>query len=381
MKSWRAWAILDPMWSLLVACRDPRSPPAGSDPSAEPALTTLAGDVTIGDATDAAALRGVDEIGGDLVVDGAALERLELPELRRLGGSLVVWRAPDLATVSVPALEEVGGDVSLYDLDAFDSFAGFSALTTVGGSLSVTRVPLVRDFAGLEGLEGLGDELYLYHLEGLRSADGLSSLASIGGDLQVLEAYALRELRLPALRSAGRVELFEADALTRVDLPALETVEGYELHECGSMVDLGSFPRVTALASLAVEWDAALSSLDGFPALTSAGSVKVEQVTVSSFAGLGALESIRDGLLVRGVRGAAALDLPALRSVGELQVVRGDDLVTVGLDALDEVRLGASFANRQLPGCAIEAFFERVEPPVEACAGNLADACDRWCGP
>lgn len=320
---------------------------------------TVEGDAIVTDAADLAALAGVRAIAGDLVVEQTTLDAVELPLLEEVGGDVRVWENDALATLALPSLALVGGDLSLYDDPVLDSLAGLSRLRSVGGTLSLNRLEALVDLRGLEALETVGADLYVFHDVSLASLDGLASLRSVGGEIDLWETYALASATFPVLESVGgKLDLFEADALVSLSLPALAVLGAYELHECDAMTGVGEFPLVETLpGNVVVKWSDAVVSLAGFGALRSA-----------------------NGLVLDELPALPAIDLPALATLELLEVSHNDALADPGLPALGAIGTSATVVlNPLLSQCALDALFDRAPPLVVVCGANLDDGCAGWC--
>lgn len=377
---------------LALACRPNPSDVRTHAPTPEIGPTTddeavgvvRDGTVVVAEAADLRALAGVAEITGDLRIERTALATVALPDLRQIGGSLVIWENDALVETSFPALERVGGDLSLYDDPLLASLAGFPALRSVGGTLSVNRMPAVVDLDGLGALETAG-ALYLFHDTALSSLLGLDALRTVSGPVDLWELPALASVGSPTLETiGGRLDLFDADRLDTIDLPALVGLGGYELQECGAMVDVGTFPALRAIpGAVKIHYDDALSSLSGFAAVEEVGELTVRfDGALSSLAGLAALERITGLLELDHLDALQAIDLQSLRTVGSLKVDHDDALVAPGLPVLAEIDGEVVVVeNPSLSQCALDALFDRITAGAVTCGANLDDGCVGWCVP
>ncbi len=317
------------------------------------------GDALVTSEDDAEALAGVAVITGDLVVEATDLRALELPELVRVDGAVRIWENEALTELDLGALVEVGAELSLYDDPLLTDLSGLSSLQWVGGALSVNRMVGLTDLRGLEALEEIGGDLYVFHSIGLVTLDGLDALARVGVGIQLWELYALEEVHLPALTWVeGKLDLFECDRLERLEAPALTTLRAYELHTCDAMVDLGSFPLVTRMeGALTVQYNPAVRSLAGFPALREIGQVTVRH---------------NPELL--------AMDLDATQEIGVLVALDNAALAVPGPPDLQQVD-GLLVANNPvLSTCAVEAWLDGIPGlGLVQCEGNLDDGCHARC--
>ena len=222
-----------------------------------------------------------------------------------------------------------------------------------------------------------GETPAIHRADGNSVDDGAIGAEVSDGNMTPLERKAQR-IVVAADRDS---DLFECDALTTLAFPSLTALRSYELHECDAMTDLGAFPLVTALdGELAGEWNDALASVNGLPALASVGVLTLhEDPQLVSLAGLTSLTAATT-LDLRDLDGLGAIDLPLLATVGTLEVTSNLGLADVGLPALTAVTVGAVVGgNPNLSQCALETLFDRVTPPVVNCAENLDDGCSAWC--
>ena len=94
--------------------------------------------------TSVAGLRNVTSIGGALLLNIAPLASIELTSLRTVGGNLSLARLPSVTSLSgLGALTSVGGDLGIVGLPSLTSLSGLNALTSVAGRVSFSEIPLV----------------------------------------------------------------------------------------------------------------------------------------------------------------------------------------------------------------------------------------------
>ncbi|MCA9492401.1 MAG: hypothetical protein KC621_20855 [Myxococcales bacterium] len=368
--------------------RRPWTPPAVSGvllPVDEPPVDLVwEGDAVLGSDADVASFRRWTRITGDLVVEGTALTEVSLPSLQEVGGEVRLWENPALATLDLGALRSVGGDLSLYDDPELDALVGLGSLEEVGGSLVINRMPALVDLDGLQALERVGARLYLFHLEGLRTLDGLEGLREVAGPVQLWEDHALVDATFPALTTIGAaLDLFDARSLVTLSLPELTDAQALELHHCDAMRDAGDFPRLTSLTGrLTVQWNPVMRSLDGLGALTSVGSLHLEALpALASTAALSSLSEVTGDLTVLDADALVTLELPALVRAGLVDARYDDGLLDPGLEAL-VLAAGLRFEHDPaLSACAVEALFDRVAAPLVSCVDVDDDGCAAVCVP
>lgn len=345
------------------------------------AASVWLGDAAVTDEASMAALQGYSAIEGELRVEGTALTELSLPDLEQVGGDLVVWSNDALASLWLPRLRAVGA-LSLYDAPALDSLQGLLRLQEVGGDLSLNRLEALPHLRGLDHVERVGGRLYLFHDTALTTLDGLGALRQVGGGAQLWELYALTEARLPALEAlGGRLDLFDADLLVEVSMPELSALGGYEIHHCGALASAGAFPSLRSLGDLTLRYSEGLSTFEGLSSLETLGALAVQAApSLSSLSGLASLREIAGPLTLQGTA-LASLDLPALQRTGALAAENNPELLELGLPALESVTTDVLVRrNPQLSQCAVEAWLQEVTVGGGVlCGENLDDGCTAYC--
>ena len=325
------------------------------------ALVTHEGDLYVRNAVDAEAVRGINIVTGNLIIDAPTLSAVDLSALlevhgdllcRGLAGPLVVpllhsvglqfqakataYEAPRLVSVgdtlalewtslcvatSFPALTTVGGDMTITcgvtQTGASQALYEFPALTTVGGGIALAgqyyfRAPLVARAAFLRIVPTWNANEYGFSKIGLVD---LPALETIDGTLSI-SATNLGQLSLPRLRSATLVSVSRIEArLTEVSLPALESAS-ISVSSVSPLTSL-SLPRLRDASTISVEDNEALGGLE-LPALTSASALTV----------------VDNAML-------ASLDLPALTALATLTVTDNAQLPTCQAEAIAD-RTGAA---------------------------------------
>ncbi|MEZ4238258.1 MAG: hypothetical protein R3F59_19330 [Myxococcota bacterium] len=333
-------------------------------------LCEVDGDVVVQGATGTLSLPGLWRIGGALQVDQAQLESLALPELleagsvvftdvqaaavdldrlttvtgavtlqrgslpsvfeplrlQSVGGVFALVAVGGVATLDLPRLESVGGDMVFQDLPALRRVLHTSDLTSVGGSLRFVGNPVlqeVEDFGFLVNVYGdveIGgggslrqiDALFdLSRVSGdfvirdepnLVGIEGFGALRVVGGGLRVLRTGSLGIDAFDGLEELGELEIGSNSQLATWIWRAPSAIPG--------SVRITEVPALTALSlgglgevggDFTVAADTALVDL-GAPALeTVGGTVSLEQnAALQSLGGLGALGSVGGDLVVRG---------------------------------------------------------------------------------
>ncbi|MBJ6763414.1 hypothetical protein JGU66_21825 [Myxococcaceae bacterium JPH2] len=307
-------------------------------------VTTFDGEALVRNAADVAALRGVQRIRGSLTVEYTELASLGLPDLEVVEGSVLIHGNPQLRTVELGHLLSVRDSLQVSRNDVLLRLVlgnpGSDAVLRVGTTFEVRENPALRALAELGCLRPqsliVADNLSLGSLSGLSCIQGLTSLSVTGN------------ARLPS-----------------VDLPGLSGVLGDVLiADNPALFKLTSAPLVTLGGALTVRNNPLLTSLAGLESLQFAGSIDVsENAGLTSTQGLDSLMHVTDSIAFSlnprlesvghmpallwvgerlAVLGNVAVrrveDLPALRSLGSLQVI-GNPLLEAMPALRDVLRL------------------------------------------
>ena len=193
--------------SALAQVRDPNAPvvhhgdlvisdQAVLDSVAAVGYERVAGSLVIGGVANLDGLGTISTIDGDLsgqigASRNGTIQRVELPGLQSVGGTVRLQFTPQLASVRLPNLQTAGG-VSLRNADLLTE-VDLSGLEVVGGDLALLRNALVEV--------------------------SLPRLREVGGELSVSEPNA-RTLRLGAVQSVGDGIVIEPGPV-EVSLPSL----------------------------------------------------------------------------------------------------------------------------------------------------------------
>ncbi|MCB9765724.1 MAG: hypothetical protein H6739_38475 [Alphaproteobacteria bacterium] len=239
-------------------------------------LTRVLGEVTISTPAPAEVfgLESLEEVGGRLHLGyyGAAFP--PLPALRAVGGNLeFVGNYSDPTPLpTMAALEEVGGDLDLYQIDA-DGLEAMPNLRSVGGTLRMDRVVDGRDLSGLQSLTSLGAVAVEYsELSGVAGLSGLTTL----GFLSLQDAQVRDLSTMTSLVTLGDLDLdgCEADTLgPLIGPPALAQIdEDIRIYACWNITDVAGFDALTAVGGdLSILRSRDLAALSGFPVLGEVG--------------------------------------------------------------------------------------------------------------
>ena len=201
------------------------------------------------------------EVGGDLVITADELPEgapppphvtgdIELPVLNRVGGTLRIANHPNMAYLeALRALETVGGDLVIED-NALLQVAAFYGLTEVGGTVRVSgtdkllvlRLPAATTLGGLD-LGDQGDATTLYYLVEL----ALDAVQAIHGDVRVIGSRNLARLAAPELTTIDGDLHLESNCSLTPSLPALTEVGSLRLVGGCAIEDLSGLAALTRL--------------------------------------------------------------------------------------------------------------------------------------
>jgi hypothetical protein len=252
--------------------------------------TAVTGKLTISykDQVETDALRSLEEIGGDLVIENCPyLENLgEFAGLTRVGGGLRIGDNPaPLSFTQCVRLESIGGTLWLRDNQS---------------TLAVVSLPALTDLR----------ELYLDQCNALTKME-MPVLKTVAVNITINGNSSLAELTLPKLEHVGRnVDILMASAMTDVNLGQCRTVDGrVEFDSCGGLaaVDLHRLETVGG--------DFVLSRCDAF-----SGPLSLPN-----------LETAGGRLVIENVAGITEISCEKLRNTIDLSIQRNDNLVRITL--------------------------------------------------
>src|SRR6185295_17455353 len=219
---------------------------SASAPAREP-IGTAQGSFTIENALDAAQMSGIARITGDLVVTGAGLTSVSLPDLVEVEGTVHLVGG-DLATIAFPKLAKIGGlhveGTRLLSVQTFSGVRGkvgkvhfrdnarlgvLYGLEGITGAdeIMIDNEPLLVSLNGLSGMAGhVKDGIVIFDNAELSSIDGLAGVASVGSanGLVVSANPKLTNVRMPSLEKVSTIGIALAGAAS-VSFPSLGSVE------------------------------------------------------------------------------------------------------------------------------------------------------------
>jgi hypothetical protein len=299
--------------------------------------TTIEGTYYIHNSFDVALLAGVTSITGDLNIDAPGLTGVSLPALTNVGGTVTVSNSDALVTLDLSALTH--GDIQLGTIYQ----GGVTALTTLK----------------LGALTGALNNFVIVEANALTTLNVplVSSVAYMS-----VSGAVLASISLSALTSAETLNLDTLPALTNASFPKLTTVSNFTINDTalatlsllsglttfadGMITNNASLTSISALAGVTGTIDdlsiqsnpllASLAGLGGITAITN-GITVTQCAAVTSFAGLAKVTTIGQYLGASNDAALTTIGAPALTTVGDLEIDSDASLTALDLDKVTTV--------------------------------------------
>jgi hypothetical protein len=132
------------------------------------------------------------DLEGDVRIDGDSITNLNgLSAITSIGGNLTIKGNNVLTSLAgLDSLTFIGGDLYIgeYGDDGnplLGDLTGLNALTSIGGGLYIEDNEALNSLTGLNSLTSIGENLRIYNNDALTSLSGLASLTAIGGGLVI----------------------------------------------------------------------------------------------------------------------------------------------------------------------------------------------------
>jgi hypothetical protein len=266
---------------------------------------TVAGNVMVAGSsvTSLSSLDCLVRVAGLFEVTGTEILDLELPALQEVGGDLVIYDNYPLGGIELLALRGVGGHLLVEEHPWLDELR-LPDLQTVTGDLKLRYAGSLQQLS-LPSLEGVGGSLWLRYLDALEGLN-LGSLATVASDLWVGGNPLLAQLSLPELTVVDAEVMVSANPLLQqMALPRLTEAGGIRITSNPALDDL-QLPL--------------LREMLGLP-----GSLRMSNCAQVAVLSLPSIEFIGDFLMLAGNEGLSQLDM------GLLEFVGGDFYITDNL--------------------------------------------------
>ncbi|MEM1145431.1 MAG: thrombospondin type 3 repeat-containing protein [Pseudomonadota bacterium] len=177
-----------------------------------------------------------------LTIEGSDITNLDgLEGITSVLGSLIVSRNATLAHLDgLSGISSVGGALAVFDNTALINLDGLSGVTSVGGILNVTGKAVLTNLDGLSGITSVGQSLFVTRNDALTNLDGLRRVTNVGLNLFINNNGALTNLDgLSGITSvASTLQILSNAALTSLEgLSRIISVESRLFVEENSALD------------------------------------------------------------------------------------------------------------------------------------------------
>lgn len=211
-----------------------------------------------------ASLKAIEEIDGNLIVEGTSLVTVEFPQLRKVGRTVRFEGNHSIQTISFPVLESVGGDLRWIENGTLESAGTFPALKSVAGEMIWSRNAALDDIGSFPALVQAGGMEWSHN----------QVLASIPDFCCVDGLERLAWENNPRLTTVGKFEslLMVEGPIAWVgnerledmgEFPELGVANEFVVRDNPSLEALRDFPRFENVGNLTVTGNASLESIEG----------------------------------------------------------------------------------------------------------------------
>lgn len=202
-------------------------------------LQTVGGDLLVGCSPELSSvdLPALEQVGGMMEIQGTTPAALELPALEEVGSMSLHGEAR--TDLRFPALRAVAGDLFLYDT-TIGSLDHVPSLMSVAGRVTVIRNDLLQDLGAVQTASIAGVEARL--VPALEEVVLLQPTPQLTQGIQVESATALVRISVPpSVETVAYMLLLGNDALTELDLPSVSTISGLDVMNNESLATLEGF--------------------------------------------------------------------------------------------------------------------------------------------
>ncbi|MBI5385686.1 MAG: hypothetical protein HZA90_13490 [Verrucomicrobia bacterium] len=295
-------------------------------------LTVVEGDLTLqASGRSTLSLPNLKFLGGSLVVDhNGELVRLDAEQLLTVGGSVTIQVNGALTSINLNRLETVGGSVVLVGNSALTT-AGLNALAEVVGTAMISGNPVLGNVC-LPALRTVGGSLEV--------ADNPSAinlclplLLTVGGDLIIANNISLADVTVPSVKTVGgSLTVTNNTTAVGVDLRGL-TSTGGDVTVTNNTAAVGVDLRglTSTGGDVTVTNNTAAVGVDLRGLTSTGGGVTVTNNTAAVGLDLRGLTSTGGGVTVTNNTAAVGVDLSGLSSTGGDVTITGNGTATVTL--------------------------------------------------
>ncbi len=256
--------------------------------------------------------------------------------------------------------------ITIQDNPMLTSLEGLVDLTKVEGGDFVIRGNAKLATLSLPALNEVTGRFEISDNGALVNVDGLSELATIGGELTIYGNAKLETIKLPRFTAAnGPTRISNNAALTSIDVANLETVKRFEISDNQGLKQFSGFRAQQIGGDLMVRNNKSLGSLGSMFSLDSI----LGQVTIDNNAALTTLGTFT--LTLRNVTSTLTVsNNPQLGDLGQISHMNG----IAGSVSIAN--------NTKLPYCKALEIDHCVATGAVSIVGNLntqTTNCDCWC--
>jgi hypothetical protein len=326
-----------------------------------------------------------------------------------INGSLSIWRA-EIQKLHLPSLAKVTGSLTITDNLKLLSLEGLDGLTEVSGSIEIGFNIALVDLKGLSSLRKVENDFRIYQNASLESLDGLKdlsarrilivgndSLASLEGmtDVSTETVYISSNPSLLSLTGLNDIyfkelAIVDNDALSRFgEFGSLNfsSVDGMRVEQNDALIDFQGMDNLELVnGEILVVANRSLTSLNGLDKLgriRSNFAIKSND-SLLNLSGLGSLSDIDNNLTIsRNIRLVDLTGIECLNIVGGNVVISWNpELVDlngiVSIVSIDGLFPFQVMYNESLPQCLAFSVFEEIGTLEGPCIhDNFSDdACD-----
>jgi hypothetical protein len=222
------------------------------------ATTTIGGDLFVGFCSN------LSNTAMSTAAVAGTVEFTELPRLQTLNGlnfntigALQLHDLTDLATINIPSLTQVDGNLEIVRNRRLTDIT-FN-LANVGGNLRLVDLGELPDLDGFSGLNTVGGDLDIVDCDALANTNGLNQLDEVVGTLRLR--------RLDTITNQAR-----AGGLQELSFNQLLRVGGLDVAEMNDLEDLAGFQTLTEVRGIvSIARNRKLKTLFGLQGLTRIG--------------------------------------------------------------------------------------------------------------
>lgn len=295
-----------------------------------------------------------DAVTGDLSIGGGDITNLDgLSALTSVGGNLSIFNNPVLTNLNgLSTLSNVGLDLTVRFNPLLTNLDGLSAITRMEWSIRIFQNDALTNIDGLSGLYTVGEDLLISDNPSLLNINGLSQLRSVGNSLYVRGNNSLTAISGLSALEYGSIEIRGNASLTSIDeFPRHANLGSVTISYNHSLINIDGLSEINGVENLLIEYNSSLPNLDGLSGLSGVISMSVSyNDSLTNINGLSALVYVEYDLSIVGNKLLTNID--ALSSIdnvgGSLSITDNPALANInGLSGLVYVRSRLRIENNE----------------------------------